>query len=45
MAVENYPALSDYKPPLVLSKKTHSPRLFQPPRLVIWQLLHPLHVY
>ena len=30
---------------LVFSKKSHPPRLFQPPRLVIWQLLHPLHVY
>ena len=26
-------------------QKIHPPRLFQPPRLVIWQLLHPLHVY
>ena len=30
---------------LVFFKKSHTPRLFQPPRLVIWQLLHPLHVY
>ena len=27
------------------SKKSHPPRLFQPPRLGIWQLFHPLHVY
>ena len=30
---------------LVFSKKSHPPRLFQPPRLLILQLLHPLHVY
>ena len=27
------------------SKKFHPPRLFQPPRLVIWPLLHPLLIY
>ena len=26
-------------------KKFQAPRLFQPPRLVILQILHPLHVY
>ena len=26
-------------------QKLHPPRLFQLPRLVIWQLLYPLHVY
>ena len=26
-------------------KKFHPPRLFQPPRLVIWQILPPLHGY
>ena len=26
-------------------QKFHPPRLFQAPRLAIWQLLHPLHVY
>ena len=30
---------------LVFLKNFHPPRLFQAPRLVIWQLLHPLHVY
>ena len=30
---------------LVFSKKSHPPRLFQPPRLLILQLLHPLQVY
>ena len=30
---------------LVFSKKSHPPRLFKPPRLVIWQILQPLHVY
>ena len=30
---------------LVFSKKSHPPRLFQPPRLLILQFLHPLHVY
>ena len=30
---------------LVFSKKSHPPRLFQPPRLLILQLLHPLYIY
>ena len=30
---------------LVFSKKSHPPRLFQPPRLLILQLLHSHHVY
>ena len=30
---------------LVFSNKSHPPRLFQPPRLLILQLLHSLHVY
>ena len=30
---------------LDLFQKSHPPRLFQSPRLVIWQLLHLLHVY
>ena len=30
---------------LVFTKKKHPPRLFQPPSLLILQLLHPLHVY
>ena len=30
---------------LVFSKKSRPPRLFQPPRLLILQLLHPLYVY
>ena len=30
---------------LVFSKKSHHPCLFQPPRLLIQELLHPLQVY
>ena len=30
---------------LVFSKNSHPPHLFQPPRLLILQLLHSLHVY
>ena len=30
---------------LATLKKSHPPRLFQPPILVIWQLLNPLHIY
>ena len=30
---------------LVFSKKSHPPRLFQPPRLLILQLLRSLHGY
>ena len=39
------PLLVSYIYVLVFSKKSHPPCLFQPPRLVIWQLFHPLHVY
>ena len=42
-----------FQPPLLVysiyvldfSKISHLPRLFQPPRLLILQLLYPLHVY
>ena len=30
---------------LIFQKKFQPPRLFQPPRVLILQLLHPLHVY
>ena len=39
------PLLVYYGYGLVFSKKSHPPCLFQPRRLVIWQLLHPLQVY
>ena len=35
----------DWRYVLVFFKKSHPPRLFQPPRLIIQELLHPLHVF